>query len=190
MDLHHGRLSVSTAPAPPVSVSPPRRLGRDLPEHGNLLATFPQAMDPATITPATFTVAPGVTGTVTHDVTNKIFTFSTSNNLTLNTAYTATITTGAKDPSGNALASNYVWTFTTAASACATPPPPAVISVTPPNGAVGVCPKTVIIATFNEAMNPVTINTTTFTVAPGVTGIVTLDGTGKIAAFTARVQQS
>jgi len=104
--------------------------------------------------------------------------------LSLSTVYTATITTGAKDPSGNALANNYVWTFTTAASACATPPPPAVISATPPNGAVGVCPKTVITATFNEAMNPITINTTSFTVAPGVTGVVTLDGTGRIAAFT------
>ena len=170
-------------PAPPVSVSPPNA-SAGICQNTVISATFPEAMDPATITSATFKVTPGVTGTVTHDVSNKIFTFSPSSNLILSTAYTATITTGAKDPSGNALASNYVWTFTTAASACATPPPPAVISVTPPNGAVGVCPKTVITATFNEAMNPVTINTATFTVAPGVTGIVTLDGTGKIAAFT------
>jgi len=170
-------------PAPPVSVGPPNG-SAGICQNTVISATFPQAMDPATITSATFTVTPGVTGTITHDVSNKIFTFSPSSNLTLNTVYTATITTGAKDPSGNALASNYVWTFTTGASACATPPPPAVISVTPPNGAVGVCPKAVITATFNEAMNPVTINTTTFTVAPGVTGIVTLDGTGKIAAFT------
>jgi ice-binding like protein/Big-like domain-containing protein len=170
-------------PAPPVSVSPPNG-SAGICQNTVISATFPEAMNPATINSATFTVTPGVTGTVTHDVSNKIFTFSPSNNLTLNTVYTATITTGAKDPFGNALASNYVWTFTTAASACATPPPPAVISVTPPNGAVGVCAKTVITATFNEAMNPVTINTTTFTVAPGVTGVVTLDGTGKIAAFT------
>lgn len=170
-------------PAPPVSVGPPNA-STGICQNTVISATFPEAMDPATITSATFTVTPGVTGTVTHDVSNKIFTFSPSSNLTLSTVYTATITTGAKDPSGNPLASNYVWTFTTAASACATPPPPAVISATPPNGAVGVCPKAVITATFNEAMNPVTINMTTFTVAPGVTGTVTLDGTGKIAAFT------
>ncbi len=170
-------------PAPPVSVGPPNA-SVGICQNTVISATFPQAMDPATITAATFTVSPGVTGTVTHDPSNKIFTFSPSTNLVLNKTYTVTITTGAKDPFGNALASNYVWTFTTATSACATPPPPAVISVTPPNGAAGVCPKTVITATFNEAMNPVTINTTTFTVAPGVTGTVTLDGTGKIAAFT------
>jgi len=174
---------VCLPPAPPVSVSPPNGSVGICP-NTVIAATFPQAMDPATITSATFTVAPGVTGTVTHDVTNKIFTFTPSSNLALSTLYTATITTGAKDPSGNALASNFAWTFTTAATACAAPPPPTIISVTPPNGAVGVCPNTVVTATFSEAMNPVTINTTTFTVATGVTGAVTLDGTGKVAAFT------
>jgi hypothetical protein len=169
--------------SPPVSVTPPNGSAGVCP-NTVIAATFPQAMDPATINATTFTVAPGVTGTVTHDVSNKIFTFTPSSSLALSTTYTVTITTGAKDTSGNALASNFVWTFMTAASSCAVPPPPAVISVTPPNGAIGVCPNTVVTATFNEAMNPVTINTTTFTVVPGVTGVVTLDGTGKIATFT------
>jgi hypothetical protein len=173
---------VCLPPAPPVSVSPPNGSVGICP-NTVIAATFPQAMDPTTITTATFTVSPGVTGTVTHDVTKKIFTFTPSANLGLSKLYTATITTGAKDPSGNALASNYVWSFTTAAVACTAPPPPTVISVTPPNAAVGVCPNVVVTATFSEAMNPVTINTTTFTVA-GVTGTVTLDGTGKISAFT------
>jgi len=174
-------------PAPPISVTPPIGATGVCP-NTVVAATFPQAMDPATINTTTFTLkGPGTTsvaGAVTHDVTNKIFTFIPSSSLALSTLYTATITTGAKDPFGNALASNYVWTFTTAAAACAPPPPPTVISVTPLNGAVGVCPNTVITATFSEAMNPATIDITTFTVAPGVTGIVTLDGTGRIAAFT------
>jgi hypothetical protein len=170
-------------PAPPVSVTPPDASAGVCP-NTVIAATFPQAMDPTTINTTTFTVAPGVTGTVTGDATNKIFTFTPSSNLALSTTYTVTITTGAKDPSGNALASNFVWTFMTAVSSCAAPPPPAVISVTPPNGTIGVCPNAVVTATFNEAMNPVTISTTTFTVSPGVTGVVTLDGTGKIATFT------
>ena len=41
--------------------------------------------------------------------------------------------------------------------------PPTVISVTPPNLAGGICPDTVVVATFSEAMNPSTINATTFT---------------------------
>jgi hypothetical protein len=44
-------------------------------------------------------------------------TFTPTSALTDGTAYTATVTTGAKDAAGNALATNKVWTFTTAASA-------------------------------------------------------------------------
>ena len=178
-------------PPPPISVTPPIGATGVCP-NTVVAATFPQVMDPATINPTTFILkGPGTTpvaGAVTHDVTNKIFTFIPSSSLALSTLYTATITTGAKDPFGNALASNYVWIFTTAAAACAPPPPPTVISVTPLNAAVGVCPNTVITASFSEAMNPATINTTTFTLmGPGTTpvaGGVALDGTGKIAAFT------
>jgi hypothetical protein len=182
------------APAPPVSVTPPIGSTGICP-NAVVAATFPQAMNPATINTTTFTVTgPGttpVTGTVTADTTNKIFTFTPASTLALSTLFTATITTGAQDAFGNALANNYVWTFTTAAASCTAPPPPTVISVTPLNATAGVCPNTVVTATFSEAMEPSTINTTTFTLAgPGVTpvtGAVTLDGTAKIAAFTPAV---
>src|SRR4029077_6124823 len=49
--------------------------------------------------------------------------FTPSSNLALNTLYTATITTGAQDASGNPLASNFVWTFTTAKQVCQPPVP-------------------------------------------------------------------
>ncbi len=141
-------------------------------------------MDPATINATSFTVTPGVSGTVTHDASNTLFTFTPSAPLAVSTVYTATMTTDAKDLFGNALANNFVWTFTTGATSCTPPPPPTVISVAPPTDAAGVCPNTVITATFSEVMDPVTLNATTFTVAPGVTGTVALDGTGRIATFT------
>src|ERR1700682_4890074 len=53
--------------------------------------------------------------------------------------------------------------------------PPTVISIVPPEGALGVCPNTVITGTFSEAMNVATINSSTFTVAPGAIGTVTHD---------------
>ena len=40
--------------------------------------------------------------------------------------------------------------------------PPTVISEAPPDGWAGVCPNTIITATFSKAMNPATINDTTF----------------------------
>ncbi len=152
-------------------------------------ATFSMAMNPATINTTTFTLTgPGatpVTGVVTYNGTSKTATFTPSSALALSTLYTATITTGAIDQYGIALASNFVWTFTTASEPCA---PPTVISVTPPNLAVGICPSAAVTAAFSEAMNPTTIDTTTFTLqGPGttpVTGVVTYNASTNTATFT------
>lgn len=82
-----------------------------------ITATFSEAMDPLTITWETFTMTgPGgtpVTGTVAFDVAKKIATFDPTKDLASKTTYTATITTGAKDLAGNALAIDYEWTFRT-----------------------------------------------------------------------------
>jgi len=152
-------------------------------------ATFSEAMNPATINGTTFTVSgPGgaaVTGVVTYVASSDTATFTPSSTLALNTAYTGTITTGVRDMFGNAMTSNFVWTFTTGSTTCQ-PGPPTVISVAPPNGSVGICPNAVAVATFSEAMNPATINTTTFTLAgaSAVTGVVTYDAVSHAATFT------
>jgi hypothetical protein len=154
-------------------------------------ATFSEAMNPSTINATTFTVTgPGaapVAGQVTYDASSNTAIFTPSSTLALNTVYTATITTGAKDLFGNALGSNFVWSFTTGNTTCQ-PGPPTVISVGPPNGANPVCPNTIVVATFSEAMNPSTINATTFTLdgpgAASVTGQVTYDAPSHVATFT------
>ncbi len=154
-------------------------------------ATFDKPMNPASITSATFTLTgPGaapVGGVVSYDVPSNTAILTPSATLALNTPYTATITTGARDMYGNALTANFVWTFTTGSTVCLTGPP-TVIAVLPPAGANGVCQNTVVLATFGEAMNPATINTTTFTLAgPGttaVTGLVSYDAAGHTATFT------
>ena len=77
-------------------------------------------MNPATvIAPGTFTVAvagaggAAVPGTVTYVPATNTATFTPTANLLPSTQYTATINTSAQSASGNALASNYVWSFTT-----------------------------------------------------------------------------
>ena len=101
-----------------------------------------------------------------------------------NSTYTATITSAAKSPAGTALSGNYVWTFKTGTAIAA----PTVISTVPVNQATGVPTNQAIIAVFNEAMSPSTINAATFTLAgPGgaaVTGVVTYIAAGSIATFT------
>jgi len=86
-----------------------------------ITASFSEAMSASSITATTFTVSgPGgtpVPGTVTYDTATRIARFTPSAALAAGTAYTATVTTGARDAAGNTMASNYVWTFTTSAAA-------------------------------------------------------------------------
>jgi len=86
-----------------------------------ITASFSEAMNASSLTTTTFSVnGPGptpVTGTVTYNASTNMASFSPASALSPNTPYTATITTGAKDVAGNALASNHVWTFTTSATA-------------------------------------------------------------------------
>jgi hypothetical protein len=171
----------TTASPPTVIFTVPANGPSAVPVNTAISATFSEAMNPATINAGTFTLSgPGVTpvaGTVTFAGTTATFTPTTI--LATSTLYMATITTGAKDPTGAALASNFVWTFTTA-------PPPTVVSTIPVNGATGVSVDTTVSATFDEAMNPTTINAATFTLTgPGavpVVGTVTFAGT--TATFT------
>ena len=136
-------------------------------------ATFSEAMDPLTITDRTFTLKRGavtINGTV--DYTGITAVFTPAADLDANTLYTATITTNAKDLAGNALASNYIWTFTTGATADNTRP--TVTFNVPANGATGIATNTAVAATFSEAMNPLTITDSTFTLKRGA---VTINGT-------------
>jgi hypothetical protein len=79
-----------------------------------ITANFSMPMDALTIDNTTFTLKQGVTpvlGLVTYLGTTA--TFTPASNLLLNTTYTATITTGAKNSGGIPIANNYVWTFNT-----------------------------------------------------------------------------
>ena len=146
--------------------------------------TFSEAMNPTTISSTTFTLKQGTTaiaGTVSYS--GNIGTFTPASSLTANAVYTVTITTGAKDAAGNALASNYTWSFTTAAQSDVTPP--TVLSSVPANNASLVATSIHPSVTFSEAMNPTTISSTTFTLKQGTTAIAgTVSYSGNTATFT------
>ena len=155
--------------------------------NNKIAATFSEALDPATITAASFTVTgPGATsvaGTLTYAAVGTTATFAPASDLALNTTFTATLTTGVTDLAGNALASNFVWSFTTSATADTTAP--TVTSTDPASAATGVAINKKIAATFSEAMDALTVATATFTLQQGaspVSGTVTYAGT--IATFT------
>jgi ketosteroid isomerase-like protein len=171
-----------TTAAPPTVVSTVPATGATAAPVNTLVsATFSEAMNAATINGATFTVTgPGATpvaGTVTYAGTTATFTPTAI--LANSTAFTATITGGAKDPAGVPLGANFVWTFATAA-------PPAVVSTIPANGATGVAVNTTISAAFNVPMEATTINPATFTLTgPGATAVTgSVNYVGNIATFT------
>ncbi len=108
--------TTSDTTAPTVLSTSPANNATGVATNTVLTAAFSETMNAATLTKATFILDNRVTGTVTYIGTTA--TFTPTSNLAYSTTYTATITTGAKDTAGNALAANRTWTFTTA-------PPPA-----------------------------------------------------------------
>src|SRR5690606_20340011 len=146
-----------------------------------LSANFSEAMDPASITGTTFTVKQGntaVAGAVTYSGTKAVFTPTIP--LSGSLIYTGTITTGAKNATGTALANNFVWTFTTVANLA-----PTVLSTDPVDNAIEIPLNKVATVTFSEAMGPPSFSGTTFTVKLGntaVAGRVSYSGTR--ATFT------
>jgi hypothetical protein len=175
---------------PTVTSTVPAASAVGVPTNSSVSAAFSETMDPATLTGASFTLTgPGgapIAGNVTYAIAGKAAIFSPSSVLAVSTVFTATVTTAAKDLAGNALAANKTWTFTTGTTADNTAP--TVSSTNPLDVATGVCTGKTVNATFSEAMNPQTINTSTFTLATtagvSVTGLVSYDAQTNIATFT------
>ena len=185
--------AAASSGTPPTVISTiPLNLAPDVPLNQIVSATFSEAMDPASISSATFTLTgPGstaVSGLVAYAAIADSLTFTPTSNLAPSTLFTATITTGVTDLAGDALATNYVWTFTTGAAVAVTPPE--LVSTVPANAAIGVPLNQAVSATFTEAMNPLTITTETFQLTQGgnpIAGTVSYDAINFIATFTPTV---
>jgi hypothetical protein len=142
-----------------------------------VLAAFSEPIQTSTVTTSTFTVsntAP-VSGSVS--VTDTIGVFTPTSPLDPNTTYTARITTGVQDRAGNALASDYVWTFTTGPPADTVRP--TILEITPGNNSVGVVVSTTVSVIFSELMNASSFDSGTLLLtgpSGSVPGTVSLSG--------------
>lgn len=149
--------------------------------------TFSEQMDQATIKASTVTLKQGsvlISGAVTYS--GNIATFTPTVILETAKIYSATVTTGVKDMAGNAMAANTVFGFTTAAAPVA--PDiilPRINASDPLNNATGVELNKVVSLTFSEALDPLSVNSNTFSLKQGtnaVSGNVTYSG--NTASFT------
>lgn len=157
---------------PRVTLTVPAASAVGVARNANITASFSKIMDAATITSSTFTLqlgASAISGAVSY--VGVTATFNPAGTLAASSVYTATVTSGAKDVDGFALAgnqaplpaaSNYVWTFTTGGVSDTTAP--TIISTNPINTASGVPVNSSVNAKFSEVMDESTINSTTFKV--------------------------
>ena len=114
--------TVGKASAPLVSSVSPASGATAVPINAQPDVVFTTAMTPLNGT--TFTLIQGTTpvpGTVTTSSNGLTATFTPASPLTANRLFTATISPAAQDLSGVALASAFVWTFTTGATAAMGP---------------------------------------------------------------------
>ena len=141
---------------------------------------FSAAMDPSSINSGTFAIS-GVSSAVTYDVTNRIAACKPFSDLAPNTAYNATITTGAKNAQGIPLAAPFAFSFTTRATSDTSVPTIALINI--PAGATCVPVDTKVQVTFDEGVDSLSVNPSTFHI-DGVTGAVSYNPISQIATFT------
>ncbi|MBE0567790.1 MAG: Ig-like domain-containing protein, partial [Krumholzibacteria bacterium] len=152
--------------------------------------TFNEPIDPLTLTTASFTLTPdggtAVAATVALDSTGTLATLTPDSLLAYGTVYGGLLTTAIADTSGNFLAADYAWSFTTAAAPDTTAP--TVVATEPAADAVDVAVALPITATFNKPIDPATLTVASFTLTPdggaAVAATVALDSTGTLAILT------
>lgn len=173
-----------------VSSTNPANAANNVALNSSVTVTFNENLKCSTVSIFTFTLVDinnnPVSGAIA-SCSGESFTFTPSSNLTDCMVFTGTVYGGAAgvlDTSGDTLASNKVWSFTTVKQA------PTVTSTNPANGATGVLKTATLTAIFSESITASTINSSTFTLKCGGTAVAgsafldtTDDPTGKTAVF-------
>jgi len=147
---------------------------------------FSEALNPATVTNASFTLHQGATpvaAAVTYAGVTAVLTPSAP--LQYETTYSVALGTTIADPSGNQLVHANTFEFTTRIAPDIIPPH--LVSASPSAGATGAATDAGVVITFSEAMAPASVTTSSILVIDAglspVPGSVSLDATGTVATF-------
>ncbi|MBA1443921.1 MAG: Ig-like domain-containing protein [Chromatiales bacterium] len=147
---------------------------------------FSEAIDPASVTAASLTLADGGVEPVSFafSAENTLVTLTPSDGLLEPGAdYTITVDTAVTDAAGNALTALFTSGFTTASPDVT---PPQVAAISPLDGATGVSIASRIQLTFSESVASASVNGTTFQVSAGgnpVAGTLELQSGDTQASF-------
>jgi len=169
---------------PVVTATNPANLATSVALNQIITVTFNEEMNASTITSSSVSILNGTTvvaGTLSYN--GLVATFTPTNNLASNTTYVGRVKTSVKDLKGNALQTDYVWTFSTG-----TVVSPVVTATDPVNNATGVVLSKIITAKFSVPMNSSTITDSTFTLKQGTTLVAgTVSYVDTTASFTPTV---
>ena len=153
-------------------------------------ATFSEPMDSASLNTNSFTVTDAnesaINGVVTLDAASNTAIFAPGIPLPASAViYTATITTAAESTTGKTMAADHVWTFTSGTTEDSTSPK--VSSTDPVDSETAFYLNRNIYASFDEPLDPSTINDNSFTLkdnnGAAVSGVVSYDATSDVASF-------
>lgn len=183
---HSWIFAVPDATAPTVLFTDPEDGETHVGLDAEVMAFFSEDMDPFSISTSTFTLeGPGgldVSGRVIYDAVEQMMLFTPDSELESETEYTATLSTGALDASGNPMADDYIWEFETADREG-----PRVTEVDPEDGDREVYPGSNVYVTFSEDINPLTVSELSFEVEGSdgvlVSGEVSYEVASRIATF-------
>jgi hypothetical protein len=154
--------------------------------------TFSQPMLASSITPTSFSLAcpagAPVTASVSYNAETQVATLVPAAALPFDTLCVATVSTAVQDAGGVPLVSPFVWDFRTTAALAVDTTRPSVVVTAPADGASNVATNAAVTASFSEAMNPATVNDSSFTVfnttlGSAVPGSVAYDGGSRTARF-------
>ena len=164
--------------APALESTTPTNGSSDVELDSNITATFNEELDPDTVNADTFVVAiasdgQSISGVVSFDSSALVATFNPDADLPDGEAIDVTLTSAITDLAGNALADGEDQDFSFITIAVDSTAPTA--SILPEDGAENVAVDTVIVVTFDEPINIVTVNPDSFSVSGAVSGDVSGD---------------
>lgn len=143
-----------------------------------IVVVFSEEMDPASLDYECFFISGGFRGTVAYD--NKTAVFTPAKPLDSAAAYYAVVHREVSDTAGNQMKDHFHWWFftvgyfdTAAPPDTTTPPdriPMEIISVDPPNGAVGVPFNTPFTVTFSKNVDPRTVTDSSLFLSDSIPG--------------------
>jgi|GEM_PF-508524 len=174
--------------APTVTAMYPASGATSIATNTAISVTFNEVMDSSTLNAANITLVKGATsvgGNITVGTDKMTATFTPSVSLSYESLYTVTVTTGVKDAAGNALATNRIWTFTTASAPDTVAP--TVVSVIPASGSTNIALSSSVCVYFSEAMNSTTMNSGYLNLYEGINnlpGNIQVNANCTIATFT------